>query len=289
MHTDLIRRMYRGVIRFRRKTERYITDHIQITDEDIQYYEMIGRMIPEVSMYKKETIRYVKRHALFRGCFSIRAYYRYLVRHASEVQYLRNNLTLTGTHFFRGDDWDDFGRICASELAGKDQLKIWCAGCSNGKEVYSLIMTFLDFKRPEQLDVLATDYKDDLLAECRRGVYSISAQTESPDKYLKYVDIGKKLTISPDLTQLVHTRNINLLTDPYPAGFDVIICRNVIKFFTPEMREEVQQRFTQSLCIGGILFLSDDDHDSRHLELIREPEAIGLTVSDNKCIYKRIG
>ena len=272
--------------KLRKKAGKYFSEHIPITKEDRKYYELIGEMIPEIRMYKKETIYTVKKQGLAKHCFRLRSYHRYLIRHPEEQALLRKSLTLTGSHFFRGNDWDDFQRISEQVLHDRERVKIWCVGCANGKEVYSLIMAYLNFMDISQLDVLASDYKDELLAVCKEGVYGTSMLKEIPEAYYQYLDIGEKIVFHKELRDCIHTQNINLLTDSYPAGFDVILCRNVIKFFSPEMREKVKKDLSASLAPGGILFVSDDEN-ARGVELISEPEKLGLCSTDNRCIYVR--
>lgn len=270
--------------KLRKKAKKYISEHIPITKDDWKYYEQIAELIPEIRMYKKQTIYYVKKQGLSRRCLSLRSYHRYLIRHPEEQALLRRSLTLTGSHFFRGNDWDDFQRISEQVLHDRERVKIWCAGCANGKEVYSLIMAYLNFKDISQLDILASDYKDELLAVCKEGVYGTSMLKEIPEAYYQYLDIGEKIVFHKELRDCIHTQNINLLTDSYPAGFDVILCRNVIKFFSPDMREKVKKDLSASLAPGGVLFVSDDEN-AKGVELIGEPEKLGLRTTDNRCIY----
>ena len=79
-------------------------------------------------------------------------------------------------------------------------------------------------------------------------------------------------------------RQHNLLSDEYPDGFDLILCRNVVKFFEDGARFQVQNRLASSLNNGGFLVVSDDLGRER----IPDSESIGLTQIDNTCIYRKI-
>ena len=81
-------------------------------------------------------------------------------------------------------------------------------------------------------------------------------------------------------------KNLNLLTDPFPAGFDVILCRNVLKFFSPQKIAQIQEQLAHSLNRGGFLFLSADDHHY-DLEFINAPASMGLEQMDDRCIYRK--
>ncbi len=70
------------------------------------------------------------------------------------------------------------------------------------------------------------------------------------------------------------------MSDEYPTGFDLILCRNVIKFFTPDKRIETQHKLAQSLKPDGLLVLSEE-------EIVANPELMGLMRIDDTCIYRK--
>lgn len=108
-----------------------------------------------------------------------------------------------------------------------------------------------------------------------------------PEEFHHYLIINKdSFTFIPEITGIVHTQTINLLTEEYPNDFNIILCRNVIKFFTPEKIREVQEKLASSLAMGGYLFLSDDDK-SNGTEMIKEPALLGLRQICDKCIYQK--
>ena len=78
-----------------------------------------------------------------------------------------------------------------------------------------------------------------------------------------------------------------LLTNPCPEGFDVIICRNVLKFFSPDKIAELQGRLAASLAKDGYLFLSNDDHTD-DWERILQPAELGLVEVGRKSIYRKL-
>ena len=110
---------------------------------------------------------------------------------------------------------------------------------------------------------------------------------EVPEKYQHNLDIGeKKFAVKPYVREAVHTARQDLIHDDYPTGFDVIVCRNVIKFFDPMVILKVQARLAASLNEGGFLFVStDDDHAS--LELIDDPQSLGLVRLEGRPIYQK--
>lgn len=251
------------------------------------YYRRIEHVLPELKNYKKATIYHMSNRSKELGCKDLRQYYKKLRNDPEEQNYMKSNLTLKGTHFFRGEDWDYFRERCLSAFKGRKKLKLWCAGCSSGEEVYSLIMALLDYVPITEIDVLATDYNDDLLEKCKRGEYGDSHYAEIPERYRKYLKKGpKRFSVLPELTETIHVKNLNLLTDPFPTGFDVILCRNVLKFFSPQKIAQIQEQLAYSLNRGGFLFLSADDHHC-DLEFIDDPASMGLEQMDDRCIYRK--
>ena len=147
--------------------------------------------------------------------------------------------------------------------------------------------------------MLATDYSDEMLEKCRQAAYSAWNLNCIPEKHLKYVRLCRlsgplsvknllkpKFTFVPEMKNAITMQNLNLLTDPYPEGFDIILCRNVLKFFSLETIGRLQEKLVRSLAEGGFLFLSTDGN-SKNVELIRDPEALGVEQMDGRCIYRK--
>ena len=256
-----------------------------VSASDAHYYKKIIELIPEISSYKEETILQVKSIAHEHGFENLKDYYDKLRFDEDERNYLQVNLTFKGTHFFRGDDWEAFNEKCLSAFSGKDSVKVWCAGCSSGEEAYSTIMSLLDYVPVESISVLASDYNDELLAKCDAGSYFNMHLEEVPEKYRRYLELGeKKFTVKQDLRDVVTTRNIDLITDEYPAGFDIIVCRNIIKFFSKRARANAKRKLIESLNPGGFLFVSTDG-DHRGVELIENAAEMGLRQIEDRGLY----
>ena len=259
--------------------------------DDEQAYLLIGDLVPELMSYKESTRVHLGSRAKELGFAGLGEYYELLKDNPAELTWLRHSLTLKGSHFFRGQDWPTFDGECLSTFAGRDRVRVWCAGCSSGEEVYSTLMMLLDHVPLEAIDLLATDYDDELLERCQRGVYRTRLLGEVPERYRRYVTtstVSDSFAIREDLCSAVNLRNVNLITDEYPAPFDVIVCRNVIKFFSDEVRERTKARLAASLAPGGFLFTSDDDNTNGK-EMIDDPAALGLRQIAGVSIYQRVG
>ena len=256
------------------------------------YYKKLLGMMPEIELYKVQTREHILNRAKEVNCANMREYVRFFSRNEAERRYLRQNLTLTGTHFFRGNDWEYFIAECLCAFAERDEeqpVRIWCAGCSSGQEAYSVIMGLMDYVPVERIRLLATDYNEEMLEKTRAASYFRMHYEEIPERYRQYFTFdaeGKKFSPLPEIRAAVETERLDLLTDEYPSGFDVILCRNVLKFFHPTQIPLVQAKLAASLSPGGFLFTATDDHHNGR-ELISDPASMGLVQLDGRCIYRK--
>ncbi|WP_318506056.1 CheR family methyltransferase [Photobacterium leiognathi] len=152
------------------------------------------------------------------------------------------------------------------ELAvNKRPIKIWSAASSSGQEPYSMAMTVLETqaKRPgflPSIQITATDISQTMLETCRAGVYDNLALSRglSPERRrMFFEDNGDgKMKVNAKVKQMVNFRPQNL-KDSYAllGKFDVIFCRNVLIYFSPEMKAKVLNQLAASLNSGGYLFL----------------------------------
>ncbi|KJF98219.1 CheR family methyltransferase [Photobacterium leiognathi] len=152
------------------------------------------------------------------------------------------------------------------ELAvNKRPIKIWSAASSSGQEPYSMAMTVLETqaKRPgflPSIQITATDISQTMLETCRAGVYDNLALSRglSPERRrMFFEDSGDgKMKVNAKVKQMVNFRPQNL-KDSYAllGKFDVIFCRNVLIYFSPEMKAKVLNQLAASLNPGGYLFL----------------------------------
>ncbi|MCR5464808.1 MAG: right-handed parallel beta-helix repeat-containing protein [Bacteroidales bacterium] len=243
-------------------------------------------IIPGIASYSRSQVLYqLCRQALIKGCGSLQEYYDKVSSDPESLSQLKVNLTFSGSHFFRGDVWPKLREVCSESFRNRDMVRVWCAGCANGKEVYSLLMVLLDFLPSDKIDLLATDYNPEQLLKCEEGIYPLSTLKEIPAEYKRYsVTLNRdQFQISSDLRRIVKTKCQNLVSDEYPAGFDLILCRNVTKFFEKDVRRKVQEILAASLKDGGYLVVSDD----LLREGIADPGSMSLIQQGDTCIYRK--
>jgi chemotaxis protein methyltransferase CheR len=146
------------------------------------------------------------------------------------------------------------------------RLRIWSAACSSGQEPYSLSMTIEEFSQanPGQLkggvQIVATDLSPSMLINCRSGEYDSLAigRGLSPERLQRYFDVkpGNRWAVKAPLRSRIEFRPINLLESYASLGkFDVVFCRNVLIYFSAEVKKDILTRIHATLKPGGYLFL----------------------------------
>jgi len=193
----------------------------------------------------------------FWGIADYDEYFNVLKTNASRYQEFVKRLTINVSEFFRNPDrfmelWE---KILPELLQRPGLVKIWSAGCSNGAEPYSVAIILNELKALDRAVIIATDIDQEILEKARKGVYCASEVKNLPpmlrEKYFRQE--GELFAFSADLKKRVEFRKHNLLLDPFPREQDLVICRNVVIYFTQEAKDRLFQEFNQALRIGGYL------------------------------------
>ena len=149
---------------------------------------------------------------------------------------------------------------------GGQRLRIWSAACSSGQEPYTLSMTTEEFERNNLgqlkagVQIVATDLSASMLATCKSGEYDSLAMGRglSQERLQKYFDPkeGGRWAIKPAIKSRVEFRAFNLLDSYASFGkFDIVFCRNVLIYFSAEVKKDILLRIHGALKPGGYLFL----------------------------------
>ncbi|MBF0355273.1 MAG: response regulator [Alphaproteobacteria bacterium] len=250
----------------------------------------------DFTLYKTGTLqRRIERRMVMR---SINAedkmrYIEILKVDADEVQLLAKDLLINVTNFFR--DQTVFDYLAAEVVPDlirnhvSDQpLRIWIAGCSSGEEAYShaiLIQEQIEAQNSNvKLQVFASDVDEDAVISAREGLYSDSIEAEvSPDRLARFFSKeGNGYRVAPDLRASVVFTVQDVLADPPFSRLDMISCRNLLIYLSPEAQAKVISLFHFALRSGGLLLLGNS-------------ETIGNTndrfevISKTERLYRHIG
>ena len=169
-------------------------------------------------------------------------------------------LTINVSEFFRNPDkFDQVEKdVIPYLLKRNDSLNIWSAGCSIGAEPYTLSIIMKELTPGKRHRILATDLDIEIIGKAKRGIYTADEiRAMRPDRKTKYFTKTPdgKFAIKPEIKMAVDFRRHNLLKDRFETNFDLILCRNVVIYFTEEAKAELYKNFFKSLKPGGILFV----------------------------------
>jgi len=217
-------------------------------------------------------------------------YWRLLKKDKAEQEQLLKDLTINVTEFFRDVQmYNVFKQQVVPEVLenNKDKLRIWSAGSSGGKEVYSIAMIMLEIlglqEAPRRVEILGTDIDRECLQRAEEGVYESRPVLEQTDiaKQLTFINHpkdyfwinGNIYTAKPCLKQMVHFEYHDLISGPKKHQFDIIFCRNVVIYFTRELQEILYKDFYNALNSGGYLVMGKTETlvgDAKNLFLSHE-------------------
>lgn len=193
------------------------------------------------------------------------------------IEILANHLTIGETYFFREKqvfkilEEDIIPKLLRSRRGIRQHLRIWSAGCSTGEEPYSiaiLLSKIIPDLKDWNVTILATDINAHFLQKAAEGVYGDWSFRDTPcwvkEKYFRCTKEGR-FEILSDIKKMVTFSYLNLAEDVYPSFLnntgmmDVIFCRNVLIYFTPEHKKKVVQSLYRSLVDGGWLVVSPSE------------------------------
>lgn len=197
-----------------------------------------------------------------------------------------NYLTINVSEFYRNpEQW----KILEEEIfpgiikkAGNGGIRIWSAACSTGDEPYSLVMLLSKFMPLNKIHIIATDIDDQVLDKARMGIYKAQSLNSLPEEFKKkyFTKVGdSSYQINDEIKKCVEFRKHNLLKDAYPDRLNLIVCRNVVIYFTEEAKDEIYKKFYTSLVNGGTLFVGST-------EQIVNYKALGYTSSRSFFYHK---
>jgi len=215
----------------------------------------------------------------------------------AEMDALIVELTIGETYFFRHREQLDALKLAVipeiiRRNAARRSLRVWSVGCASGEEAYSLsILLKDDFKR--ELDgwdvtILATDINRHFLARAREGVFRAWAFRTNPDAFKlgRFHAEGASWVLEPRYREGVTFQFHNLAKSPFPsqdiAAFDLIVCRNVMIYFSPENSQRIISRLGDCLADGGWLLLG-------HCEGVTLSPTPFTTVQANGIFLYRLG
>lgn len=203
-----------------------------------------------------------------RGVSTYQDYLDILTSDPTEFEPLLVALTINLSYFFRDEAVFEALRLAVlpsliseQRRAGHKKLAIWSAGCATGEEPYSIALILTELLERDlaawTVQIHATDVDETALERARQAVYPPTSfrdlQADFVPRYFVRQDGGFRL---PDhVRQMVTFRQHDLATQPLSPGYDMILCRNVLIYFTREHQQRIIHHLIRHLNPGGYLVL----------------------------------
>jgi chemotaxis protein methyltransferase CheR len=167
--------------------------------------------------------------------------------------------------------------VPALRASGRRSIRVWSAGCAAGDEPYTLAIVLARLLPGVAISILATDVSADALEVARGATYPLDALDDVPAEWRDgFVVDDRVARVRPELVQLVRFERRNLADGDQPRGFDLVWCRNVLIYFTPDARRRAIQHLVSAVEPGGYLFVgySETLRDVRGLDAVRSGDAV---------------
>ncbi len=154
------------------------------------------------------------------------------------------------------------------DRAGNRGLRVWSAGCSYGAEPYSLAVLLNEVAPGRRHEVTATDLDERMLARAREGRFTEADMrgVSASRRAAWFERDGNGARAVAPLRDAIRFRRLDLLADTFPANQDLILCRNVVIYFTDDAKDRLYARFLKSLRPGGVLFVGATERINRSEE-----------------------
>ena len=206
------------------------------------------------------------------GIKSYKDYVALIKRDEEKFEQFVNFLTINVSEFYRNpEQWEILDKSVFPALIKKfgKNLKVWSAACSTGDEPYSLVMALSRHIPLNQIHITATDIDKQVLDKARLGLYNEKSIAAVPADFKKkyFTKVGSSYQISNEIKRQVEFKEHNLLRDTYPTGCHLIVCRNVLIYFTEEAKEEIYKKFNAALASQGVLFIGSTEQIMNYKEL----------------------
>ena len=235
-------------------------DYVDAADYEVFRRKVTALTGIDLGLYKSQQMqRRIKNLLDKAGAPTFTHYGGLLERDPEELKRFCDYIMINVSEFFRNPEkFDELEEdILPSLLRRSPNLSIWSAGASNGAEIYSVAMILDEIAPRGYHRFLATDIDSGAIAQALAGVYGPQdVKNVSSARLAKYFTFeGSAYTVSPKIKSKVQFKMHNLLADRFDRGFDLILCRNVVIYFTDEAKNTLYVKFRESLKDDGILFI----------------------------------
>ena len=238
----------------------------------------------DLHLYKAATLqRRVERRMTLSGQPSFKTYVAYLRETPVELERLRDDVFIHATRFFRDSEaLDALRQTVLRQLAGQpagSAIRIWCAGCSSGEEVYSIAMLLLEElgERAAQYDlkVIGTDVSESAVKQSRAAIYLESSMADvSPERRARFFEEQRRnFRVTKEVRQLCLFARHDFTKDPAFSKLDLVVCRNVLIYLGPTLQRRAMEHFHYALKPEGHLLLGKSESANGYGKLFAAEDA----------------
>ncbi|MCR5797057.1 MAG: protein-glutamate O-methyltransferase CheR [Eubacterium sp.] len=233
-------------------------------DFKVKFYKYIGL---DLNCYKEAQMkRRIESFLSKKNCSGYAEFMRMLEDDRKLCDEFTTYLTINVSEFYRNpNQWSILETVVIPELIKNNtsgRIKIWSAACSTGDEPYTLAMVFNEMCPRGNFEIIATDIDMDIIRVAKEGRYSERSIKGLPNKYIdKYFsrNLDGEYIISDRLKQFVTFKQHNLLSDRFPSDVDLVVCRNVLIYFTEDAKDMIYRNMYKSLKKDGVLFIGSTE------------------------------
>jgi chemotaxis protein methyltransferase CheR len=236
-----------------------------IPELDMVAYERMARQVHvllgiDLSRYRPAQVwRRVNGFAAARGMLDAEELVIRVRQDAALRQAFLDMLTINVSEFFRNPEaWDALAEQHLRPMfRSQPSVRIWSAGCSVGFEPFTIAMLARETGPFAGVEILATDVDETSLSKARKATFTEAQMAGvSPTRQRRFFRHTEgNWQVRPEIQAPITFRRQDLVTDPCGGPFDIVVCRNVVIYFTEQAKTDLYGRFHDCLRPGGILFL----------------------------------
>jgi chemotaxis protein methyltransferase CheR len=256
------------------------------TDEYGAFCTAIRRLCGiDLSQYKRGQMeRRIRTFSERRGITRLQDYAAVLADSKQELEDFLDRVTINVSQLWRNpEQWELLHRKILPEFAGRARFKAWSAGSSYGAEAYTLAAVCAEALPGVRTEIVGTDIDRRMVERARLGVFSTADARDVPARQRSrwFAERDGMLHADPELRGRCRFEAGDLLTmRPAQQVYDLVLCRNTVIYFTPDVKDALHARLAAAVVPGGYFMVGST-------ERISDPAELGLEVA-YPFVYRRV-
>jgi chemotaxis protein methyltransferase CheR len=239
----------------------------------------------DLAQYKRVQMeRRIRSFAQRRGITQLGEYLGMLAGSGDELDAFLDRVTINVSQLWRNpEQWELLRANVLPEFAARGRLRAWSAGSSYGAEAYTLAATCAEVLPHARVEIIGTDIDRRMVERARAGVFSADDARDAPraQRLRWFAERGGKLHADPKLRTMCRFETGDLLAlRPARQVYDLVLCRNTVIYFTPDVKDALHARIARALVPGGYFMVGST-------ERISDPASLGLEIA-HPFVYRRV-